>query len=87
MPDLGEEMGDVAEEREEVIALVEDNLSIFAEALVEDAQVEYDADKNNVRVSLPINDQTANRIEEEFDGVNVTNRNRATLHFDLDKTP
>lgn len=80
-------MGDVEEERDEVIKVVEENLSIFTEAIVEDAQVEYDADNNNVKVSIPVNDDTAGRIEEEFDGVNVTNRNRNTLRFNLQWTP
>ena len=86
MPDLGEEMGDVAEERSEVITLVEENLSIFADAIIEDAEVSYDADKNNVTVQIPVNEQTADRIEDEFDGVNVINRSRERLRFNLQLT-
>lgn len=79
-------MGDVAEERSEVITLVEENLSIFADAIIEDAEVSYDADKNNVTVQIPVNEQTADRIEDEFDGVNVINRSRERLRFNLQLT-
>ena len=76
-------MGDVAEERSEVITLVEENLSVFADAIIEDAEVSYDADKNNVTVQIPVNEQTADLIEDEFDGVNVTSRSRERLRFEL----
>lgn len=87
MPDLGEEMGDVEEERAEVIELIEDNISIFSEAIAESADVTYDADANNVRVDFDVNDNAANRIEEEFDGVNVNLHRRETFRFNLQKEP
>lgn len=87
MPDLGEEMGDVEEERKEVISVVEENLSVFAEAIVEGAEVDYDADNNNVTVQITVDDETASQIEEEFDGVNVTNRHRETIRFNLQHGP
>lgn len=81
MVELGEEMGDVEEEADEVGELVQEELQELFNFPVNTSQPGYNVNENTISIQITVDDEGLGTLEEIFEGVSVSVGGRLQFTF------